>query len=95
MRSLSIAVLFVGGLTACGNACQDTCKELAAYAEECGYTVNEEEVDKCIDDFARANTSPEDRDHCKEFVDDVSAEWTCDEAARYMGIEGGSGGGEE
>ena len=94
MRQLALAIIVVSGLTACGNACQDTCKELASYAEDCGYVVNEEEVDACIDDFSRANTTAEERDHCKEFVDNVSDEWSCQEAARYMGVEAGGGGGE-
>jgi len=92
MRKLAVVVLTLAGLTACNNACQDTCKELASYAEECGYTVPDEQVDKCIDDFARGNTTPEERDHCKDFVDNVSDEWTCDEAAQYMGLESGGGG---
>ena len=33
---LSCAALVA--LTACANPCADMCKEIAAYAEECGYT---------------------------------------------------------
>ncbi|MCP4809352.1 MAG: hypothetical protein GY913_11760 [Proteobacteria bacterium] len=90
-RLVAVIALAAVALTGCSNACQDTCKELAAYAEECGYTVNDEQVKTCTSDFSRGNTESEDRDHCAENVDNVRTEWTCEEAGRYMGVTSGGG----
>lgn len=92
MRRVAAIVGFVAALTGCHNACQDTCKEMARYAEECGYTVNDDQVKACIDDFSRSNTEKEDREHCAENIDNIRNEWSCEEAGRYMGVTSGGGG---
>ena len=101
MRKLVAALALVGGLTACSNACQDICKELAAYAEECdsSVTVSDEQLATCKADFKRSETDKETRQHCAEFADNVRDEWTCDEALQYMGLgesdNSGGGNGDE
>ncbi len=98
MRKLVAALALIAGLTACTNACQDICKELAAYAEDCdpSAVVSDEQMATCKADFSRGETDKATRQHCAEFADNVQDEWTCDEALQYMGLaESESAGGDE
>ena len=79
---LSCAAL--AALTACANPCADLCKEIAAYAEECGYTVPEGEPQACIEASPRSNFTPEELEVCRGAADDLRDEWTCEDVGDYF-----------
>lgn len=65
---------------------------LATYAEECGFTVSDAELDACI--AGQKDAASEQKDACREYGDPavIRNEWTCDDLAVYWD---GSGGGSE
>ena len=85
-RSLLLACIATGfvTLTACRNSCQQICPRMAAYAEDCGFTVTSEEVGACMAAQAGAE-SKEDRQICREAGDRATLreEWTCDDLSDY------------
>lgn len=84
----------IGGLAAlvgCHNPCQDLCKEIAAYAEDCGYTLPEDEPQTCIQNNKRSEWEREDLDTCRESADRLEEEWSCDDVGRYFQNEGQGG----
>jgi len=78
-------------LGACGNPCMKLCDNLADYAEECGYSVPDAEVEACR--AAQEAATPEDKEVCTDYgtPDAVRAQWTCDDMAIYWDGEGGGG----
>jgi hypothetical protein len=96
MRWWTRSVLALGLAAAaggCRNACADLCLEMAEYAEECGYTVSDEEIDTCISEQSAAGH--DERKACREFGQGevLRAQWSCDVLADYWEPE--DGGGEE
>lgn len=85
------AALALSVLVACHNPCQDLCKEIAAYAEECGHTVPDTEPQTCIENNGRDVWEREDLQTCREFGDRLTEEWSCDDVGRYF-QSGGEGG---
>ena len=85
MRKLVVVVAALAGLTACRNACQDICIDMAAVAQDqCGLTVYDDDIDLCID--AQKDITGEERQACNEFggEDKIAEEWTCDDIADYF-----------
>ncbi len=72
--------LFAG----CKNSCQSLCRDMAALAEECGYTVDNDDLQACFDDQSRSETTKEDRQSCNEYDDDLGEWWDCEDVARYF-----------
>lgn len=83
MKATLITITAIFVLTACKNDCQDICTEMAAYAEECGFTVSDEEVDACLAEQKEANDV--NLDVCDEMggAETIRDEWPCDEMALY------------
>ena len=83
-RLLLLLPLLVAPLSACRNSCQQICPIMAAYAEDCGFEVSNEEVSACIA-AQSGSSSREDRAVCREAGSrgDVRDEWTCDDLSDY------------
>lgn len=79
--ALALAALALAALGGCRNACQDLCVRMANYAEECGFTVPDAELDACLEEQADA----EDRAVCRDFGSPqaIRDEWTCAEMGEY------------
>jgi hypothetical protein len=89
-RALPIAVLLLGPTLLAGcNACQALCGEMYDYALECGIDVPKEQLKECRQAQANANTPRSERAHCRDYFDEVRAEWTCEDLAEYWDGEGG------
>ncbi|MCB9792646.1 MAG: hypothetical protein H6741_07935 [Alphaproteobacteria bacterium] len=71
-------------LVACHNPCQDLCKEIASYAEDCGITVPDDAVSTCIDDNSRDQFEREELRICRQNAEYLQDEWTCDDVALYF-----------
>ena len=88
MRSFFPAVIgaILGGLgTGCSNPCQAICHDMADYAEQCGFTVVDGELDACMDSFSNANLSDGQKDVCREHGSNLEEEWTCQDVGDYFG----------
>lgn len=83
------ALTLLATLVACHNPCQDLCKEIAQYAEDCGLTVPDGEPGACIDATRRSELEDGDTQTCRENADFLRTEWTCDDVALYF--DGASG----
>ena len=93
MRAGALAIAAIVGLTAgCRNSCQEVCVRMADYAEECGFTVPEAELDACIEAQA-SDLDAADKQACREFgtPELIRNEWTCDDLALYWGADEGGG----
>ncbi len=78
---LSLLTLLLG----CRNECQQICTDMAKYAEDdCGETVDKEQINTCMADYRRRNLSAEQLDACAEYGDRIEEEWTCDDLAEYF-----------
>lgn len=82
MRCIIPVLLLLGG---CQNSCQQICARMARFAEDCGHTVLQQQVQDCIDAQA-GSASAEDRATCREFgsLSDIEEEWTCDDVSLYF-----------
>lgn len=71
----------------CRNECQQLCTQLADYADECGYTVSDGDVDQCIADHG-APKGP-DAQACAQYSTPqaVREEWDCEEMGLYFSAE--------
>ena len=83
--------LMLGGLmlSGCNNSCQMLCVRIAKVAEtDCGIPVPDEDIATCIDRQAGA-ASRDDRSTCRSAnsLDDIRAEWSCDDMAYFLGLE--------
>jgi len=94
---LALAVLALVALTACRNSCQQLCRDLSDYAQDdCGLTVPDGQLQTCIDEHDRKSLEENETESCQlaaetEFED----EWSCDEAASFLGLGGAGGGGSD
>jgi hypothetical protein len=89
MRASLLGLAAAAFLAGCGNPCQQLCRELLNYAEECNLDISDEDLAECR--VLQARPSPEDLDACEwglERVEDpngdrpiarVRVEWTCEE----------------
>ena len=92
MRAAGIGIVaaVMGILLGCGNPCEAVCGEMAAFARECGYSVSQAEVDRCVLDQADVVAKSDDpgntRKTCREYGDRVLIEqsWDCLEIGRYF-----------
>jgi len=84
MMRLLFPLLVIGALTACRNSCQQICPRMAAYAEDCGFEISQEEVSACVASQS-GSASRDDRAICREAGDrgTLRDEWTCDDLADY------------
>lgn len=82
MRVLPSLPLALLALTACNTPCQRLCVRLADYAEECGYTVPDAELEACIDEQADAD----DQKACRQSGDPqtIRTEWSCDDLEAFF-----------
>jgi len=78
-------------IAGCKAPCQSLCDEMATFAEECGFSYSDEELNTCYEENARRVTSAESQDACRDYTDDLRVEWTCDDLSIYF--DGGGGGG--
>ena len=78
------------GLGACRGPCEKVCVNLATYAEECGFSVSDSELDTCMD--GQKDATADEKGVCREYGDPavIRNEWTCDDLAAYW--DGGGGG---
>ena len=85
MRLLTIVIVCALPMAGCQNSCQALCVRMAKFAEECGYTVPDEQVDACIES-QKGSASSEDRAVCREFgsLPAIEQEWTCDDVSIYF-----------
>jgi hypothetical protein len=89
MRAVpALMLLSFAWLTACDNACQSICTRMARYAEDCGYTVAEGDLEDC----KAEQSTPEARELngvCRDYNSQatIEAEYTCEEIAFYWGVE--------
>ena len=61
------------------------CMDMASYAEDCGYTVADGEIDECMDAFKNNKLPEGQKDVCKEFGGDLEDEWNCQDVGDYFG----------
>jgi uncharacterized membrane protein len=71
--------------TACSNACQAICHDMAAYAEDCGYIVADGELDSCVDAFSSASLPDGQKGVCQEHGGNLKEEWSCQDVGDYFG----------
>lgn len=71
--------------TGCSNPCQAICHDMADYAEQCGFTVVDGELDACMDSFSNANLPDGQKDVCREHGGNLEEEWTCQDVGDYFG----------
>jgi len=86
---LTLALPPLVALVGCKSPCQSLCDEMATYADECGFSYSEADLDTCYEDNARRVTSAESQDTCREYTDDLRVEWTCDDLSVYFNSGGG------
>lgn len=81
---LAIAVTSLLAASGCHNACQQICPRMAAYAEDCGFSVPAEQVSECMAAQAGA-ASRNDRAVCRSAGDrgTLRDEWTCEDLEDY------------
>ena len=86
------SLLAAAVLAGCGNPCEKLCDNLADYADECGFSVPDAEVDECR--AAQEAATPEDKDTCEDYgtPEAVRAEWTCEDLEIYWDGDAGGGG---
>jgi hypothetical protein len=99
------ALALAAALPGCQNECQQTCQDMAAYAEECGQEFPGEQLRQCRKDFARSAITDRGEDletalqACEDARPLLREEWTCDDIAEYFDAAaaggGGSSGGED
>ena len=88
MRTAPMVLVALLAATGCKNSCQVICVRMADYADECGFSVPDAEVAACIDAQA-SGLEKDDRQACRDYgsPEAIHNEWTCDELARYWGVE--------
>ncbi len=94
----AVVAAWSAGLAGCRNACQDLCKEMADFAEECGQTVSRDDLRACYEANSRkalaeggSDTAGDAYDvaTCRDVAGKLREEWTCDDIAPYFD-KGGS-----
>lgn len=78
--------LILLALSGCNNPCQQLCVRMAAYAEECGFTVSDAEVDTCIAQEAEI-TDAEERKVCADYgaAETIRQRLSCEDLSAYWG----------
>lgn len=71
------------GLWSCDNACQDLCVEMADYAEECGISVDAEELTACQSAQAEADRAAKRQCRTQGDAETLRTEWSCEDLASY------------
>ena len=73
-------------LAGCNNPCQQLCVRMAAYAEECGFTVSDAELDACLTQEADI-ADAEERKVCADYgnAETIRQRLSCDDLAEYWG----------
>ena len=68
-------------LVGCKSPCDKLCDNLSAYAQECGFTVPEADVDACV-----TALESEDAGVCRDFgtAESIRTQWTCDDLEVYF-----------
>lgn len=86
MRRFVLALLVLPALAGCENSCQALCSTLAEYAEECGTTYPESEIEACVD--AWAAPTGEQAETCRDYgqPDVVRRTWTCEDVNLYQDL---------
>lgn len=81
-RTLAILLGLPLFAAACQTPCQRVCIRMADYAEECGFTVSDAELQTCLDEQADAP----DQGACRRAGDPqtIRSEWTCDDLAVFF-----------
>ena len=69
----------------CSNPCQSICHDMADYAEDCNFTVEDEELDACVDAFSNSELPDGQKDVCREHGDNLREEWTYQDVVDYFG----------
>jgi hypothetical protein len=82
LRRLLLAGLALLATAGCRTPCQSLCIEMADYAEECGFTVSDSDIDTCLDE-QRDN---DDQGSCRRVgaPDTLRTEWTCDDVRVFL-----------
>lgn len=77
---LGLVVAF--GVAGCRNPCQSLCVRMMDYAEECGYSVSDADLDACVEE----QSDPADPSVCRTFgtADQLRDEWTCEDMGVYF-----------
>lgn len=90
MRVVPFALLAALATSSCRNPCQDLCVQMKLFAEDCGHTVPDSELDACIAE--QELISNEAKDTCREDGDlgTIEQTWDCDTIAVYWGAGTGS-----
>jgi hypothetical protein len=85
MRTHLLVIAAVVFASSCNNSCQMVCVRMSAYAEECGFTVPESQVDACVDAW-EGSEAKESRPLCRDFgsAEAIRKEWSCDELQAYF-----------
>jgi hypothetical protein len=78
---LVVAALAASG---CQNACQEICGRMAKYAEDCGITIPDEDIDTCRDEQAEAES--EELKSCRQngSAEDIRNTWSCETLQEYF-----------
>lgn len=83
-------------LVGCKTECQKLCQDMADYADECGLTISDEDLDACLQANSRKATSEEQRAECEANRPNLKEEWTCEEVEENLLEQGdaAAGGGD-
>ena len=84
--TFALLILTGSTLVGCKNPCQSLCRDMAALAEDCGYTIEKDTLQACFDEQARSETTKEDRQSCNEFDEDLTDWWDCEDVSRYFEV---------
>lgn len=84
-NAVLIGLLMAGMTSACRNACQSTCVQLADFTRDCGQPVPDTDIDLCLDN--QQDKSAEDLDTCREFGsrEALQSQLTCDDLVLLWG----------
>ena len=90
MRKLFLVAAGLVASIGCANPCQQVCDRMATYADECGLSVPESEVDACVDLYK--SPAKEDTELCRDFgdLDTIRRQWSCEDLEDYWGAGGGT-----
>ncbi|MBT3218238.1 MAG: hypothetical protein HN348_04050 [Proteobacteria bacterium] len=84
---MSLLLICAVVATGCHNSCQTICLRMAKYADECGYSVPDADIDSCMADYA--NAVREDLKVCSQYngSESIQVEWSCDDLGIYWGAD--------
>lgn len=81
LRYVPLAVGLLA-LSACKTPCQQLCVEMASYAEECGLTVSDDQLQTCLDE----QSADQDQGACRRTgePETLRTEWSCDDVEVFF-----------